>query len=385
MFDRSRVAVVVLVLAVGLAGGGVATAMILDDPAPPAESPSASADPTDTTPADAESDSAGTTERRASAPVNASLPESSAYTALYERTIDSVVTIRLEGPRGGQGSGFVYDREGHVVTNEHVVGEREEVLVRFSSGTWREATVVGTDTYTDLAVLDVERVPDGVDPLPLADRRPRPGQRVAALGSPFGLEGSITSGIVSGVNRSMETDRGFSIPATVQTDAPINPGNSGGPLVSMNGTVVGVNRAKQGDNIGYAISPQLVDRVVPALVTDGSYEHSFVGIRTIPVTPASAEANGLDRARGALVIGVLAGPAEGVLEPAQSRTGVGGHTVPTGGDVILRVDGMAISSQQDLSRVLMLHTRPGDTVTMTVSRDGERRTVEVTLEERPSI
>jgi serine protease Do len=386
MPDRSRVLLVAVVLVVGLASGGVATAMLLDSPSSP--SPTSDAETAEPTSADSESSPSTASdgaERRASASVNASLPETSAYTAVYDGTIDSVVTIRIEGPRGGQGSGFVYDEQGHVVTNEHVVGEREDVLVRFSDGTWREATVVGTDTYTDLAILEVERVPDYVDPLPLADENPRPGRRVAALGSPFGLEGSITSGIVSGVNRSMETSRGFSIPATVQTDAPINPGNSGGPLVSLNGTVVGVNRAKQGDNIGYAISPQLVERVVPELIADGSYEHSFVGVRTIPVTPAIAEGNGLDRSRGVLVIGVLAGPADGVLQPAESRTGVGGRTVPTGGDVILSIDGMAVASQQDLSRVLMLHTRPGDTVTVTVSRNGERRTVEMTLAERPDV
>jgi S1-C subfamily serine protease len=183
----------------------------------------------------------------------------------------------------------------------------------------------------------------------------------------------------------MDTDGGFSIPATVQTDAPINPGNSGGPLVSMNGTVVGVNRAKSGDNIGFAISPQLVTRVVPELIDSGSSDHSYMGVQTIPVTPTVAEANDIDRPRGVLVVGTVdGGPSAGVFEPAQSRDTVRGRLISTDGDIILRVEGTRIDTQQDLSRVLMLHTEPGDTVSVTVLRDGKRQTVGVTLGTRPA-
>jgi S1-C subfamily serine protease len=311
----------------------------------------------------------------------------SAYRAVYRATSDSLVTVQVGsgGAQTGQGSGFVYDDSGHVVTNEHVVRGANTVLVRFHDGSWRDATVRGTDVYTDLAVLDVGDVPATVDPLPVADENPVTGQRVAALGSPLGLEGSITSGIVSGVNRSMRTSEGFSIPATIQTDAPINPGNSGGPLVAMNGTVVGVNRAKSGDNIGFAIPPLLVERVVPGLIASGDYDHAYLGIRSRPVTPGVAEANGLDGARGVAVVTVVDGtPAAGTIQPATTTERVGGQQVPVGGDVIVAIDGTNIRSQQHLARYLMLQTTPGETITVTIVRDGRQRDLQVTLTERPS-
>ncbi|MFC7045796.1 S1C family serine protease [Halobacteriaceae archaeon GCM10025711] len=307
------------------------------------------------------------------------------YASLYERSIDSVVSLRVSTSAGpSQGSGFVYDDQDHVVTNEHVVAGADEVEVRFQRGDWRTGTVVGTDVYTDLAVVEVDDPPSYAEPLPVADGHPVTGQPVAALGSPFGLEGSITSGIVSGANRSMATAQGFSIPATVQTDAPINPGNSGGPLVSLDGTVVGVNRAKEGDNVGFAISASVVNRVVPELVADGEYRHTFVGVRTLPVTPMVAEGNGLETPEGVLVVDVLEdGPSTGTLQPSDGEAQVDGNRVPTGGDVIVAVDGTPVATNEDLSRHLLLHTKPGDTVAFTVVRDGERTNVSVTLDERP--
>lgn len=301
------------------------------------------------------------------------------YAELYNETIHSVVGIRVDEDEGSAaGSGFVY-AEDYVVTNEHVVGATSAVAVRFSTGAWREGTVVGTDPYTDLAVVRVETPPSAA-PLPVAERPPRPGRPVAAVGSPFGLEGSITSGIVSGVNRSMPTQRGFTIPATVQTDAPINPGNSGGPLLAMDGTVIGVNRARAGDNIGFAISPRLVQLVVPVLIDTGSYDHSLLGVRTQSVTPAIAEASDLRNATGVYVVDVLDnGPSASVLEPANGTTTVDGREVPTGGDVIVSIDGHRVRDNQELGRVLMLHTRPGDRIPITVIRDGRSETVTVTL------
>ncbi|MFB6130957.1 MAG: S1C family serine protease, partial [Salinigranum sp.] len=191
------------------------------------------------------------------------------YERLYRETIPSVVSIYvgLDGPGAGAGSGFVYDGE-HVVTNQHVVGAADDVELRFSDGSWRRGVVVGTDAYTDLAVVRVDDLPAGATPLSVAAENPGPGRPVAALGNPLGLDGSITAGIVSGSNRSMSTASGFAVPDVVQTDAPINPGNSGGPLVALRAEadgddsrvdaadagvpyeVVGVNRARQGDNIG---------------------------------------------------------------------------------------------------------------------------------------
>lgn len=309
------------------------------------------------------------------------------YTKLYTQTIDSVVEITVRTPRGqSQGSGFVYNEAGYIVTNQHVVGEADRVQVRFRTGAWRTARVVGTDVYTDLAVVKVESFPAGVDPLPVARSDPRPGQPVVALGSPLGYEGSITHGIVSGVNRSMRTARGFSIPDTIQTDAPINPGNSGGPLVSLNGTVLGVNRAKKGDNLGFAISADVVRRVVPRLIETGSYHHSFMGIQTAQVTPLIAEVNDLPAARGVMVVRVLEdGPSAGSLQPAALARTESGATVPVGGDVIVSVDGHTIRSQQALAQYLLLQTTPGETISVTALRDGERVTETITLGRRPEL
>ncbi|MFB6267860.1 MAG: S1C family serine protease [Halodesulfurarchaeum sp.] len=305
------------------------------------------------------------------------------YTRLYRETIDSVVKIRVRTPQGvAQGSGFIYDGR-YIVTNQHVVAGGTSISVQFSDGVWREGEVVGADVYTDLAVIRVDSIPDGAEALPVARTDPEPGQRVVALGSPFGLEGTITHGIVSGVNRSMRVEGGFSIPDTVQTDAPINPGNSGGPLVSMQGTVVGVNRAKEGDNVGFAISADVVRTVVPKLIQTGEFEHSYIGIRTLPVTPTIADAIDLQRPRGILVVQVLEGtPAAGVFQAATVETTEEGVTA-SGGDVIVAIEGNPIRSNQDLSRYLLLHTSPGETVTMTVLRDGERRTLQFTLGSRP--
>jgi len=334
----------------------------------------------------------------ASTATDGSVTAATNHSAAYRATIPSVVSVRVDSDQGGAtGSGFVYDRRGHVVTNEHVVGDAERVVVQFGGETAREGEVVGTDAYTDLAVVAVSDPPADAAPLPVASRDPVPGQPVAALGSPFGLEGTITVGVVSGVDRSMPTERGFTIPATVQTDAAINPGNSGGPLVALDGpaargggeveaTVVGVNvaRARQSDNVGFAISPRIVERVVPSLVADGHYPHSFVGIRTVPVTPASARANGLPNATGAHVVDVLdGGPADGTLVAANGTTTVDGREVPDGGDTVVALDGRPVRTNEDLGRLLLLHTSPGDEVTFTVYRDGTRQRVTTTLGERP--
>lgn len=311
------------------------------------------------------------------------LPTAADWEGLYDRTIDSVVKLRVTTANGqSQGSGFVYDGS-HIVTNEHVIQDELSVLVQYSDGSWGEGQVVGTDAYTDLAVVRVTSMPEDVSPLPVASEQPTPGQPVAALGSPFGLEGTITHGIVSGVNRSMRVAGGFSIPDTVQTDAPINPGNSGGPLVSSEGAVVGVNRAKEGDNVGFAISARVVDRVVPELIADGTYEHSYIGIQTLPVTPQIAQANDLEEARGLAVVSTLEDtPAAAVLESGEVDADDTRHLV-TGGDIIVAIEGQPVTSNQDLSRHLLLHTNPGDLVDITVVRDGERQTVQLELIERP--
>jgi S1-C subfamily serine protease len=318
-------------------------------------------------------------------------PESpSAYTDVYRATIDSVVMITVyDRQRGnGQGSGFVYD-DRHVVTNEHVVGDTDEVEVRFSDGAWRTSTVVGTDFYSDLAVVEIADMPDAAGPLPLVEGEVATGQQVLAIGNPFGLSGSLSAGIVSGVDRAIPAGQSrdgpnFSIPDAIQTDAPVNPGNSGGPLMTLDGEVAGVVNAGSGDNIGFAISAALMRRVVPALIDNGEYEHSFMGVFLRNVTPLIAQANGLDGARGVYIDGTMEdGPAEGILEGSTKEEIIDGVSVPVGGDVVVSLDGETIHTQQALSTYLALATSPGDTLRVGIVRDGIRRTVSLTLGSRP--
>lgn len=317
------------------------------------------------------------------------MSEESRYQQLYRTTIPSVVSIYIAGNGrrpGGAGSGFVHetgDAEWVVVTNQHVVGRETEVDVRFADGQWRVGEVVGSDAYTDLAVVSVPDLPDDVDPLVFADENPIPGTRVAALGNPMGLDGSLSVGVVSGASRSMVTRSGFVIPDTVQTDAPINPGNSGGPLVDLDGRVVGVNRARGGDNIGFAVSGEVAARVVPSLVRDGEYRHPYLKVRTLDVSPSVAQANRLDRPRGVLVVDVNDGPASGVLRGSRGTRRVRGHDVPAGGDVVVSIDGEPVDAHEQLMRYLLLETRPGDEVVLELLRDDRRIEERVRLGERP--
>ncbi len=306
----------------------------------------------------------------------------SPYTATYRNTIDSVVLVTVSGPRGsgGLGSGFVIDDQ-HVVTNNHVIQSAAEggVELQFSTEEWRTASIVGTDPYSDLAVLRVEEMPDVATGLSIVDREPAIGREVLVLGNPLGLDASISQGIVSGVDRVLPSPAGFSIPAAIQTDASVNPGNSGGPLVSLEGEVFGVVFAGADQTIGFAISPRLANRVIPALIEDGTYEHPFMGVAVQPVGPDIAEAVGLEEATGVLVTEVVPNaPADGVLQPAVP-------TQPGSGDVIVAIDGEEIQNQSQLLSYLALETSPGDTVELTVIRNGERGSVEVTLEARPEL
>ncbi|OAQ52572.1 peptidase S1 [Natrinema mahii] len=308
----------------------------------------------------------------------------SEYAAVYEAVIDSVVLVSVAGTdapgggRGGIGTGFVLEN-GYVLTNNHVVeAAREgEIELQFNDGEWRTASVVGTDVYSDLAVLAVEDLPEIADGLSLADAEPVIGQEVLAIGNPLGLDASVSQGIVSGLDRALPSPTGFSIPAAIQTDAPINPGNSGGPLVSLDNEVLGVVFAGAGQTIGFAISAQLATRVVPALIEDGNYDHPYMGVGVQPVGPSIAEEIGLEEATGVLVAEVVPNsPADGVLEPAVTGR-------PETGDVIVAIEGTPIPTQDQLSSYLALEASPDETVAVEVVRDGERGTVELTLGTRP--
>ena len=295
----------------------------------------------------------------------------------------------------GQGSGFVWDTDGHIVTNAHVVDNADQVQITFPDGTITIAEVVGVDRHSDLAVLKID--PTGYNLVPVAPGNldeMKVGMRVAAIGNPFGFEGTLTSGIVSAIGRSIPGLASFSIPESIQTDAAINPGNSGGPLLNERGEVIGVNaqiRTEGGSNsgVGFAIPITIVERVIPVLIAEGRYEHSFIGISGNTFSPICAEGLGLDaEIRGAYVSVVLPGtPAAkgglrgGSLEVQNDSIGI----CPTeaGGDLITAIDGSPVARFDDLLIYLERYTSPGDSVTLTVLRDGKTIEVDVTLAARP--
>jgi len=311
--------------------------------------------------------------------------EGSVYTDVYDEVADAVVSIEVYAGVGrpASGSGFLLD-DRHIVTNEHVVGAGDTVYVRYAGTDWREVSVTGTDVYSDLAVIDAAEVPETIAPLSWASTTPPVGTRVVAIGNPFGLSGSVSEGIVSGVDRTLRGANNFSIAAGIQTDAAVNPGNSGGPLVNLDGEVVGIINSGGGDNVGFAISTQLAERVVPAVVEDGDYDHPYMGIALRNVTPLVAQANDLANAAGVYVDDTLAGgPAEGVLRGSTGERTVSGDSIPYGGDVVRKLDDTPVPTRQALATYLALETSPGDKMAVTVQRDGSMRTVELTVGARP--
>ncbi|WP_262177847.1 S1C family serine protease [Haloarcula laminariae] len=307
------------------------------------------------------------------------------YTDVYDEVADAVVSIQVYSGSGrpASGSGFLIDGR-HIVTNEHVVSAGDTIYVRYADTDWREVSVAGTDVYSDLAVIDAGTVPDSTEPLSWVGARPPIGTRVVAIGNPFGLTGSVSEGIVSGVDRALRGANNFSIAAGIQTDAAVNPGNSGGPLVDLDGDVLGVINSGGGDNVGFAISAQLAQRVIPALVADGSYDHPYMGVGLSTVSPLIAEANDLRRASGVYINSVVqGGPAVGVLQGSTGTATVNGTEVGVGGDVVRALDDTPTPTRQDLATYLALETSPGDTMAVTVQRDGTTETVELTLGTRP--
>jgi S1-C subfamily serine protease len=314
-------------------------------------------------------------------PASSAAAEGLSAAEIYERAHRGVVEITVSGGgRSGQGSGFVYDAQGHVVTNEHVVAGGGSIDVRFADGSSYPATLLGTDRSTDLAVIDVDAPASVLVPLRLGDSAAvSPGDGVVALGSPFGLEGSITSGIVSALHRQMEAGNGFTITDSIQTDAAINHGNSGGPLLDASGRVIGVNaqiRSDSGgsDGVGFAIPSNTVRTVVTQILETGRAEHAYVGVGGLVTVDAGV-------AFGTVADGTPADKAG--LRPGTGSELEGGLEVPTGGDVIVEFDGEEISTTAELQSAVD-GKRPGDTVSITVLRDGERKDIEVTLGTRPA-
>ncbi len=300
-----------------------------------------------------------------------------------------------------QGSGFVWDADGHIVTNDHVVRGADAIQVTFSDGVVLTADLVGMDPDSDIAVIRIDPELATLVPVEQGDiSEVRAGQRAIAIGNPFGYVGTLTSGIVSAIGRSIPAITGFSIPLSIQTDAAINPGNSGGPLLNDRGQVIGVNsqiRSESGSNsgVGFAIPINIVQRVAPALIRDGVYHHSYLGLSGQTYSPAWAEALGFSvDVRGAYVVDVVSGgPSDGAgLNVADKDTeialGIDSDGAPvflqSGGDLITAIDGNPVNTFDDLLVYLESYTAPGDKVRLDVLRnDGDRDTVIVELGERP--
>jgi S1-C subfamily serine protease len=318
---------------------------------------------------------------------------------LFERTERSVVQVSATNDPtelGRLGTGFVFDDNGHIVTNNHVVSGVRDLAVTFYDGTVYRATLLGMDSFTDLAVLYVGDVhEEKLAPLPLADStRIRVGEQVAAIGNPFGLSSSMTSGIVSGVGRTIPAQNSgplqFFIPDIIQTDAPINPGNSGGPLLNTRGQVVGINtaiRSSTGEfaGIGFAVPSNTIAKIVPTLIETGSFQHPWVGISGRDMTPGLANALDLDEPRGVLVVEVVPGGPAGKagLRGGDNPTRIEGQTVPLGGDIVLELDGNPIRKLDDILVYLQREKTVGDTMVMTILRDGSVTHIELLLEARP--
>jgi 2-alkenal reductase len=308
---------------------------------------------------------------------------------VYQQASPSVVYIIVTGT--GSGSGFVYDAEGRIVTNSHVVEDARNLEVVFSSGERTRARVVGADADSDLAVIEVDALPEGIEPLPLADSDSlQVGQFVVAIGNPFGEQGSMSMGIVSALGRSLASQRSatgqstYSLPEVIQTDAPINPGNSGGPLLNLAGEVVGVNAAiasTTGTNsgVGFSIPVAALHLVVPSLIETGRYNYPYLGASFDPeITLDEQTAYSLPQTKGAYVVSVTrGGPAdEAGLTAASGSAG-------RGGDLVVAFDGRPVSNFADLNSYLVFDTTVGQTIELTVLRHGQPLTLNLTLGARP--
>ncbi len=333
---------------------------------------------------------------------------------IYDQVLPSVVLIRVSRNLGtisqnrgvpnipgmpedfferSGGTGFVWDDQGHIVTNHHVVAEADRLIAVLPDRTELEAEFLGGDPDSDLAVLRVSDPDRLLRPVTLGDSdQVYMGQLAVAMGNPFGQQFSITTGIISGIGRTIRSGNSvFSIPEVLQTDAPINPGNSGGPLLDRKGQVVGVNtqiisRSGVSSGIGFAVPINIAKQVVPAILEDGEYNYSWLGISGSSVTPDIAEAMGLPRStRGALVIEVVPGSpaAKADLKDSDSAFMLEGRELPIGGDVITAIDGKPVRSIDDVIAFLVGKTQPDQVITMEVIRDGEPEQLTVTLGTRP--
>ena len=364
------------------------------------------------------------TSNRAAAQTGSSLSDlETQYVNLYKDINPSVVSIQVRQPADttslqtspfqfgfpnsgnnqqqqyvyGQGSGFVFDSQGDIVTNYHVAGQADQISVIFADGTQKDATLVGADPDSDLAVVKVD--PSGLNLTPLTlgnSDNLQVGQFVVAIGNPFGLQGSMTTGIVSALDRNLDSQNtaldgsSFTIPDIIQTDAAINPGNSGGPLLDMSGEVIGVNTAiesstQQSSGVGFAVPSNTVSRVVSSLIANGTYQHAWLGIAGGTLTPTLDSAMNLSNTQeGVLISSVTVGsPADQAgLQGGSRQTQIEGQSVTIGGDIIVSVNGQPVHNFDDLLNAVD-NAQIGQTITLGILRNGQTMNVDVTLAARP--
>ena len=317
-------------------------------------------------------------------------------TEIFERTEESVVQVNIRSDntinnRGNMGSGFVYKDDGYIITNHHVVDNAERVTITFLDGESYIAKIIGTDADLDIAVLKVEIGSTYLQPIPIGDSSHlKVGEPIAAIGNPFGLSGSMTSGIISQIGRLLPQDSGYSIPDVIQTDAAINPGNSGGPLLNMKGEVVGMNTAIQSatgefTGVGFAVPSNTIKKVVPVLIRDGIFHHPWMGISGSDVDPDLAKIRELNSSKGFLIATVIEGsPADTAgLQGVTITKEIDGREYALDGDIIIKIDDVVVRKISDILIHLQREKSIGDELIMTVNRDGTMIEAVLVLGERP--
>jgi len=316
---------------------------------------------------------------------------------IFENSESGVVRVNVQRSSeeqipAGVGSGFVFDNKGHIITNAHVVDRATKIVITFLDGREYNAEIVGVDTFTDIAVVKVNADLSLLHPLTLGDSSSlKVGEPIAAIGNPFGLSGSMTSGIVSQLGRLLPSGSGYSIPDVIQTDAAINPGNSGGPLINMRGSVVGINTAIQSatgefTGVGFAVPSQTIAKIVPNLIKDGEYKHPWIGISGRDIDPDLAKVLNLKDAVGFLVVTVVPdSPAEKAgLRGSEKVVEVDGVEYTVGGDIILSVDGKEVRKISDILIHLQRAKAVGDDLVLEILRDGRTSNFTLVLGERPN-
>ena len=316
---------------------------------------------------------------------------------IFEKAEPGVVRVNIqknqtENDVGGVGSGFVFDKKGHIITNAHVIDDATKTIVTFLDGRSYIAEIIGIDESTDIGVIKVNADLKLLHPLSLGDSSNlKVGESITAIGNPFGLSGSMTSGIISQMGRLLPSDSGFSIPDVIQTDAAINPGNSGGPLLNMRGEVVGINTAIQSTTgeftgVGFAIPSQTVAKIVPTLISEGEYKHPWIGISGRDIDPDTANVLGLKDTLGFLIITVVEdSPASNAGLIGSNKTiQVEGREYSIGGDIIISVDGIDVRKIGDILIHLQRDKTVGDEMVLEILRDNRTTNITIILQERPN-